>query len=246
MFVARRKWTVVRSGRTFHIESADEYFFGERVVRVDGAIAYRGRTVLSDHSGAYQFDLGGGPAYFHISSNGLRYFYDLIIDGRSVDTGQAVPIPDGYIGAEPAARDVIVIDVAILAAVVVCAVLFSPVASRDVRALILLIAIAAAGAVSSVWSIRNVIHHRRVMRKLREFGVETNATITGMLGVRRGYRSRRITSYRMAYSYMDPDGATYHGGTAAIPLSTAIDWPVGSLVRIRYDPERPSDSLFVG
>jgi len=75
---ARRAWNIERNGRTFRVEMEDEYFFGRRVVRVDGNVAYTGRTVLADHSGAYQFDLGGEPAFLRISTNGFRYFYDLV------------------------------------------------------------------------------------------------------------------------------------------------------------------------
>ncbi len=70
----------------------DEYFLGKRVVRVDGHIAYQGRTILSDHSGLYEFDLGGGPAFLHIRTNGFRYFYDVIIDERSISTGAPLDI----------------------------------------------------------------------------------------------------------------------------------------------------------
>jgi hypothetical protein len=56
----------------------DEYFFGRRVVRVNGRVVHSGRTVLSDHSGRYQFDLAGEPAFLKISTNGFRYYYDLV------------------------------------------------------------------------------------------------------------------------------------------------------------------------
>ena len=79
-------WDVERDGKKYRVEMEDEYFFGRRVVRVDGVVAYSGRTVLSDHSGAYQFDLGGRPAFLKISTNGFTYSYDLVTDVPNIST----------------------------------------------------------------------------------------------------------------------------------------------------------------
>ena len=70
---ARRAWDIERNGRTYRVEMEDEYFLGRRMVRVDGNVVYFGRTVLSDHSGAYQFDLPtwrsvGGKGYPNLAS----------------------------------------------------------------------------------------------------------------------------------------------------------------------------------
>src|SRR6267378_1257870 len=92
MFVARRHWTVERNSRRYEVDMADEYFLGHRVVRVNGEVAYEGRTVLSDHTGAYQFDLGGSPAFLRIRTNGFTYSYDLIVDGRSFETGKPLEL----------------------------------------------------------------------------------------------------------------------------------------------------------
>src|SRR6266542_3670338 len=107
--VAHRRWDVERGGRTYLVQLEDEYFLGKRVIRVDGRVAYEGRTILSDHSGMYQFDLGGSPAFLKISTNGLTYSYTLILDGASAehqpppidkaDLVQQLPTPLDMVGS---------------------------------------------------------------------------------------------------------------------------------------------------
>ena len=98
---ARRTWNVERNGTTYRVEMEDEYFFGRRVVRVNGNVAYSGRTVLSDHSGAYQFDLGGEPAFLKISTNGFRYYYDLVTQPFGTAELRKVPNPKELVQQPP-------------------------------------------------------------------------------------------------------------------------------------------------
>lgn len=86
----------------------DEYFFGRRVVRVNGNVAYSGRTVLSDHSGAYQFDLGGEPAFLKISTNGFRYYYDLVTQASGSAGPRTGPQPKELVQHPPSLATVAV------------------------------------------------------------------------------------------------------------------------------------------
>ncbi|HEY6958561.1 MAG TPA: DUF3592 domain-containing protein [Candidatus Limnocylindria bacterium] len=321
--VARRHWDVVRDGRTYRVDMEDEYFLGKRVVRVDGRVAYEGRQVLSDHSGTYEFDLGGAPAFLRISTpDMIRYRYELLAgDGvapsdassgapDSRDLVQRYPTLLSSLGAIP----MIAITIAVLALAGEGRLWKDPVllvTGLDTQARVTSVQTprgahllhyqfvtdsgAYAGAIyatdsefalvqasglvgirySRVWPAINGrragtgdlvfdlallalfgfvaytyaaamvggIQQAAVVRRLRDHGIETSARIAGVRTYRSAYMI--VTGWALDYEYATIDG-THRGRSGILGKSALVTWPIGTNVRIRYDPERPDESVFVG
>ena len=64
------------------------YFLGTRTFVVDGTKSVQRATPFTDHSGEYPFDLTCHDARLRVTTNGLTYSHDLVIDGRSISTGE--------------------------------------------------------------------------------------------------------------------------------------------------------------
>jgi hypothetical protein len=318
---ARRDWTVTRNGRTYRVEMEDEYFFGRRVIRVNGNVAYSGRTVLSDHSGAYQFDLGGEPAFLKISTNGFRYYYDLVTQpSTSAESGKG-PSPKELAQQSPNLAESavsVVVAVAMAAALALLAdgrlwreplVTFAGVpvdavvtragtTTRDARRIdyrfrvgaktfgnagfiskeryeralslgvvpIRYLAIApeistfdvepgdlifdtlfgivlAAGMGWHLVSAAHVIGDYRLWRRLSTAGVDTVGRITGVRTLRNTYML--AVGCLFDYTYDAAASGELRGHSGRFALDAATHYPVGSAIRIRYDPDRPSDSILV-
>jgi len=321
MPVARRQWTVDRAGRTYHVDMADEYFLGERVVRVDGHVAYRGRTMLSDHSGIYEFDLGSAPAFFEIKTNGLRYFYDLIVDGISMNSGTRVD--DTPVAIPTSTANAIVGFVATLGLVAAFVVLAGPrlwadariavdgvttdaqVTSKtiagpksdhiigysfdtttgtfvgqmfvsddeylklhvgdrvrvaylrsdpsvnqrplDVVSYIVLLGVVALFIglpVSQALAVAGAVRDSRTRRGLAARGQETRGQITAIGSVRGRYAT--VLGCRFGYTYADQNGVEHRGWSGGYKFPALYRWPIGTAVRVRYDPEHPAESSFLG
>ncbi len=318
---AQRNWTVNRNGRTYHVEMEDEYFFGRRVVRVNGNVAHSGRTVLSDHSGAYQFDLGGEPAFLKISTNGFRYYYDLVTQPSTTTESLKGPGPKNLAQQPPNLAEsavVVVVAVAMAAALAFLAdgrlwreplVAFAGVpvdavvtraatTTRDARRIdyrfqvgaksfghagfiskekyeralsrgvvpirylaiapeisafdaepgdlifdILFGVILAAGAGWYLVSAATVIGDYRVWRRLSIAGVDTVGRITGV----RRLRNRYMLAVGCVFDYTYDAAASgeLRGHSGGFALDAAMRYPIGSAVRIRYDPNRPGDSILL-
>ncbi len=86
--MAHRRWEFDLENGRHVVEFEHGYFTGKRKISVDGSTATeRGRPFM-DHSGQYPIRLEGHGAAIWISTNGFKYSYDLIVDGRSVTTGR--------------------------------------------------------------------------------------------------------------------------------------------------------------
>lgn len=317
----QRTWTVQRNGRTYRIEMEDEYFFGRRVVRVNGNVAYSGRTVLSDHSGVYQFDLGGEPAFLRISTNGLRYYYDLVTHLSASAESRNGP-PQEELAQQPptlagsavsvlvaiamAAALVLLVDgrlwrepLVAFAGVPVDAVVtrtstttrgahridyrfqvgsksyghrgfmsreryeralsvgFVPIRylaiAPEVNAFdaepldltfdVLVGLLLTASAGSYLVSAARVLDDYRVWRRLSTTGVDTVGRVTSVRTVRN--RFMVVVGCVLEYTYNAAGSGEFRGLSGAFPLDAAMHYPVGSALRIRYDPNRPSDSIML-
>ena len=85
--MAKRRWEFSLDGKQHVVEFEHGYFLGNRTFVVDGAkTTQRGRPFM-DHSGQYPIPFQGHSAAVWISTDGFRYFYDLVVDGRSVTSG---------------------------------------------------------------------------------------------------------------------------------------------------------------
>jgi hypothetical protein len=317
---ARRTWNVERNGRTYRVEMEDEYFFGRRVVRVNGNVAYSGRTVLSDHSGVYQFDLGGEPAFLKISTNGFRYYYDLVTQPFGTAELRKVPNPKALVQQPPSlatSAGFVLVAVAMAAALVFLAdgrlwsepavafagvpldatVTRATITTRDAHRIeyrfqvgsrsfghggntsteryeravslgvvpIRYLAIApevsalatepgdliidtligilfAAGAGWYLLSAAQAFGDYRVWRRLSTTGVDTVGRVTGVRTLRNRYM--HAVGCVVDYTYNASFGEL-RGHSGRFALDAAMYYPVGTAVRVRYDPDRPGDSILL-
>jgi hypothetical protein len=318
---ARRSWTVNRNGRTYRIDMEDEYFFGHRVVRVNGNVAYSGRTVLSDHSGAYQFDLGGEPAFLKISTNGFRYYYDLVTQPSASAESRRGPSPKELAQQPPNLAEgavSVVVAIAMAAALVLLAdgrlwreplvavagvpvdavVTRAAITTRDARRIdyrfqvgsksfghagfiseeryeralsrgvvpvrylatapdvsafdaepgdlifdILFGLLLAASAGWYLLSAAYVFGDHRVWRRLSTNGVDTVGRITRVRTIRN--RFMVAVGCVLEYTYDAAGSGELRGHSGRFALDAAMHYPVGSAVRVRYDPDRPNDSILL-
>ena len=316
---ARRTWTVERNGRTYRVEMEDEYFFGRRVVRVNGNVVYSGRTILSDHSGAYQFDLGGEPAFLKISTNGFRYYYDLVTQPsgselRKVPNARELAqhppslatsavsvlvalaiaatlvfLADGRLWREPA--------VAFAGVPLDATVTRATITDRDARHIeyrfqvgplsfghggyiskeryeralslgivpIRYLAIApevsaltaepgdlifdtlfgiflAAYAGWYLWGAAQAFGDYRVWKRLSTTGIDTVGRVTGVRTLRNQYMVAVGCIFEYTYQ---ADSGELRGRSGSFALNAPMYYPVGSAVRIRYDPDQPADSILL-
>jgi hypothetical protein len=91
--MARRHWEFDLADRHHVIDLEHGYFFGKRKLTIDGVTTVQRGTPLTDHSGEYPIPLAGHDARVRIWTNGLSYFYDLVVDGRSISSGQTAGTP---------------------------------------------------------------------------------------------------------------------------------------------------------
>lgn len=299
----------------------DEYFFGRRVVRVNGNVVHSGRTVLSDHSGAYQFDLAGEPAFLKISTNGFRYYYDLVTQPSASAGSREGAKPKGLVQKPPSLATSavsVVVALALAAALVFLAdgrvwrepavaiagvpvdavVTRATTTTRDARRIdyrfqvgsrsfthagyvsreryesalsvgvvpiryleiapevsafaaepgdlifdVLFGIVLAASAGSYLVSAAKVFGDYRVWRRLSTTGVDTVGRITRVRTVRNRYMLAVLCVFEYTY-----DAAAYgelRGHSGGFALDAPMYYPVGSAVRIRYDPDRPRDSILL-
>jgi uncharacterized protein DUF3592/FAIM1 (Fas apoptotic inhibitory molecule) protein len=316
---ARQAWSIERNGRTYRVEMEDEYFFGRRVVRVNGTVVHSGRTVLSDHSGAYQFDLAGETAFLKISTNGFRYYYDLVTqpslhtasregprelaqeppsltgivalvvfalamaaalallaDGRlwrepvvavagvqvdAIVTRAATTTSDArrieyrfQVGAESftheafisreryeRARSLGVVPVRYLEVAPQVSAFVPEPGDLLFDALFGLVLAAEAG--SFLVTAARTFGDYRIWKRLSTTGVDTVGRVTRVHTLRNRYMAAVGCAFEYAYTAASSSELRGHSGRFA--LDAVMHYPVGSPVRIRYDPNRPGDSILL-
>jgi hypothetical protein len=80
-------------------------------------------------------------------------------------------------------------------------------------------------------------------RRLMQSGIPISATVTD---VRRSLvEINRQTRWYVCYRY-DYDGRTLTGESGNMPGDMVMDFKPGGRVRIKVDPQKPEESLFVG
>src|SRR5688572_952105 len=89
----RRSWKFDLADGHHVVDLEHGYFFGRRKLTIDGVTTVQRGTPLTDHSGEYPIPLAGHDSRLRIRTDGLRYFYDLVVDGRSITSGQPAGTP---------------------------------------------------------------------------------------------------------------------------------------------------------
>ena len=94
--MAKKIWRFELGDGEHTVELEHGYWSGKRVIRVDGERLERTRRLV-DSGSQHAFEIDGHPCAVHIRTNGITFTYDLVVGGRSVETGEPVtpspPIP---------------------------------------------------------------------------------------------------------------------------------------------------------
>jgi hypothetical protein len=111
--MARRHWEFDLADGRHVVDFVHGYFFGKRTITVDGTTTTQRSWPLTNHAGEYRFPLGSHDARVRITTNGLKYFYDLVVDGHEITnekgTGPVARPPIGGPGSQRVAAAVIVL-----------------------------------------------------------------------------------------------------------------------------------------
>lgn len=89
--MARRHWEFDLADGHHVVDLVHGYFLGTRSFVVDGAKTVQRTIPFTNHSGEHPFPFPGHEARVRITTNGLMYDYDLVVDGNAV-------APDGRAG----------------------------------------------------------------------------------------------------------------------------------------------------
>jgi hypothetical protein len=83
-----------------------------------------------------------------------------------------------------------------------------------------------------------------VLLRVQRHGVATPATVVGVAPI--GIRVNRIPQWRVRYEFRDRLGQAQQGLSDDLRPHEAAQWQVGDRGTVRYDPDRPVDSVWLG
>lgn len=109
-----------------------------------------------------------------------------------------------------------------------------------------LIVIAVGGAVAAFGSTlvrRGVVKYRRQQQLLQQ-GVHTHATVTAVRETSSRHNRRRL--WQVTYRYKDRHGQPYQGESGYLLPEEVEGLRTGDTGAVRYDPNNPADSIWVG
>jgi hypothetical protein len=88
-----------------------------------------------------------------------------------------------------------------------------------------------------------VLSRRRMIERLQRAGLTADATVTAVAPARIAINGVRQTVVR--YRYRDQRRDEHFGSETLVP-EAAAEWNAGDAARVRYDPRRPSDHVWLG
>jgi hypothetical protein len=95
-----------------------------------------------------------------------------------------------------------------------------------------------AGAVILAFGLRGSARHKR----LRATGMTADAVVTRVLPA--NVRVNKRQQARVLFEFRDDRGGTHAGKSSLMPIDEAMAWKAGDGITIRYDRDRPKDSLW--
>jgi hypothetical protein len=101
-------------------------------------------------------------------------------------------------------------------------------------------------AVGAGWSLESAARGfgaYRVWKRLSTTGVDTDGRVTRVATLRNLYMY--AVGFALEYEYVVLAAGEFRGHSGAFALDAATHYPIGSTVRIRYDPNRPGDSILL-
>jgi hypothetical protein len=100
--------------------------------------------------------------------------------------------------------------------------------------------ITGAGGVLVVRALRRILEARRLLR----LGRATAATVSGVDATNISVNGRQ--QFKVRYSYRDEQDRTHAGDSGYLGWDEAARWNPGDRVSIRYDSNRPDESVWIG
>lgn len=100
--------------------------------------------------------------------------------------------------------------------------------------------ITGAGGVLVVRALRHILEARRLLR----LGRATAASVIGVDATNITVNGRQ--QFKVRYSYRDRQDRTHEGDSGYLGRQEAARWNPGDRVSIRYDPNRPDESVWIG
>lgn len=95
-----------------------------------------------------------------------------------------------------------------------------------------------AGAVIFSFGLRG----SRRRRRLHETGMTADGAVTGVKATK--VKINRQAQGRVLYEFRDDRGELRRGQSDYMPIDTAMEWKAGDRITIRYDRQRPQDSIW--
>lgn len=98
--MAKKSWSFQLEGGTHTIDLEHGYWSGKRKIYLDGTLiheSFKTQLLLFDTGSEIPFQIGEHSGSVIIRTNGIIFSYDVVLDGRSLETGQHVkpstPVP---------------------------------------------------------------------------------------------------------------------------------------------------------
>jgi hypothetical protein len=94
--MAKKSWSFQLDDSTHTVELDHGYYSGKRKVTLDGKVIQNTANILHvffDIGSQFTFQINNHSGTIVIHTNGFRFTSDLVIDGKSMETGQEVKLP---------------------------------------------------------------------------------------------------------------------------------------------------------
>ena len=89
--MAHKVWTFQMEDGIHTVEMDHGYYSGKKTIAVDGRVAWQdtgSSNALRNAKGTYPFQFNGHSCAINITTNGISYFYELVVEGQKVEPGQ--------------------------------------------------------------------------------------------------------------------------------------------------------------
>ena len=104
--------------------------------------------------------------------------------------------------------------------------------------------------IGTIFSAFGAVYLRRGLRQVRKeerlvrHGTTAEATVTAVEQTRTRVNRRRL--WRVRFVFDDLYGTTHQGKSGYLSIEEAQSFRVGERAFVRYDPERPAESVWIG
>jgi hypothetical protein len=98
--MTKKTWQFELEDGKHQVELEHGFFSGKRNIQLDGKAIFESsefQNLVFDTGGVHEFNVNSHPCAVIIRTNGLTFYYDFAVDGRSITTGKSIdsikPLP---------------------------------------------------------------------------------------------------------------------------------------------------------